>query len=590
MTKEDLLKLKEEILSLENFADVEKLMPKQSAYSFLVDSSKDRLDQFAINYFGRKYTYKELIEKIDECAKGLSELGVKKGDFVSVSMLMTPEALITFYALSKIGAVAHLVNILHNEEEVENAFKNTDSKIFITNDVLYSKKLKEITDRVGMKKVVVSSLDDSLFMGFRGDRIKLRIITLLKKISRLFLLDEKCITWKTFEKICENSNLNVEDSYVENMPLAIAYTSGSTGHPKAVLTSNEAFNSMPLQLGMTDENFANGDSIFTTMPTWIYYSLVNNAHNPLCLGVTLDMDPIFDAFKIHKRIKQYKFNHWNTIPAYLENFVMDKAIKGMDLSSIKSITTGGDFLSSKLKLQADDLLSEGQSTTIVAQGYGASEILGSFGYTYSKDVTPGSIGKPLVGNKFKILDLRTGEELGPNVSGELYLYSPSLMVGYYGNETATNKSIVIDENGIRWYKTEDLAHFNENGELFIDGRLRRIELTKDDKGNPAKIFPDKIKQIILQHPLVEKCEIVMIPNLERITIPVAYVVLKGGLSLDNKIISEILSICKENKLEKYALPLDLVSIDSMPLTDALKTDLNKLKEMYMSENKSGKKL
>lgn len=591
MTKEDLLKLKNEILNLEKFSDIESLMPAKTAYSFLYESNKNRKDQFALNYLGRKFTYDELFQKIDECAKGLRELGVKKGDYVSVSMLMTPEAIITFYALSKIGAVAHLINITHNAEEIEHSFKNTDSKLFITNDVFYSKSIKNIIDKVGIEKVVVSSLDDSLFMGFCGDRIKLKLITMIKKLSMLFISDEKCISWKQFEKICKSSSKEVVEEYSKNMPLAIAYTSGSTGHPKAVLTTNEAFNAMPVQLGMTDENFAVGDSIFTTLPTWIYYSLVNNMHNPLCLGVTLDIDPLFNAFKVHKRIKQYKFNHWNTIPAYLDNFVMDKSVVGLDLSFIKSITTGGDFLSPKLKLQAEDLLKKGGNYKIyVGQGYGASELLGSFGYTYSKDMSENSIGKPLVGNKFKVLDLRTGEEVGPNISGELYLYSPALMVGYYGDKEATDKSIVVDNNGIRWYKTEDLAHFNENGELFIDGRLRRIELTKDDKGNPAKVFPDKIKKMILEHPLVDKCEIVMIPDLERITIPVAYIILKDDISLDKTIMSEIIDICRKQNLEKYAIPVDFVSIDKMPLTEALKVDLKKLKEDYINANSNEKKL
>lgn len=582
MTKDELIKLKEEILKLKDSKKITDLLPKQTAYSFLYENNIDRMDKYAINYFGRKYTYNELFMKIDECAKAYSELGIKKGDMVAMSMLMTPEAIISFYALNKIGAVAHLVNITHNISEVENTFINTKSKYFITHDLFYTDKIKNVTDKVGVKKVIISSLDDSLFKGLDTDRIKIKLINLLKGNSKN-CKDEKCIKWKKLQEIGKRSSININNQYEENAPIAIAYTSGSTGLPKAIVTTNKAFNSLPLQLGMTDQTFMPNDSIFTTMPTWIYYSLVNNMHNPLCLGVTLDLDPLFDSKKIHKRIKQYKFNHWNTIPAYVDGLAHDKKIKNMDLSFLKSITTGGDFLTTKLKETAEKKLKQNNSDIYIGQGYGASELLGSFCYTYEKNMSPNSIGKPLVGNRFKILDLNTGKELGPNESGELYLYSPSLMKEYYKNEEATNKSIIVDKDGIRWYKTEDVAHYNENGELFIDGRLRRIELSKDDQGNPAKVFPDKIKQIILQHSIVEKCEVIMVPDTIKVKKPVAFLQLKEHELFDDDLSKQITDICIKNHVENYSLPYKYIVIDEIPLTPALKPDFNAMQELYQQE-------
>ena len=112
---------------------------------------------------------------------------------------------------------------------------------------------------------------------------------------------------------------------------------------------------------------------------------------------------LFDSKKIAKRIKQYRFNHWNTIPAYVEDMADSKDVLGMNLSHLKSITTGGDFLTSVVKSKADAVIKNGHSDVKVGQGYGASEILGSFGYTYEVGATQGSIGKPLVGNQFKII-------------------------------------------------------------------------------------------------------------------------------------------------------------------------------------------
>ncbi|MBE6157450.1 MAG: acyl--CoA ligase [Firmicutes bacterium] len=581
MTKQELLELKNKILQLKKINETENLLPKTTAYSFLVECSKDRLDSVAINYLGRTITYRELIEKIDNTAKAYAELGIKKGQRVGMSMLMTPEATISFYALNKLGATAKLINITHNTDELASDLESLTSDVFITHDIFYSKNISEVVDKTQVNKVVLSSLVDSLPYGFYGDMIKYNAITKLQGIrNRSAINDGKCINWKDLYKKGEESTINVEPEFISGAPIAIASTSGTTGKSKGVVTTNDAINAVPVQMGMTDETFAPNDSIFTTLPTWIYYSLVNNMHVPLCLGVTLNMDPLFNPKQIHKRLKQYEFNHWNTIPAYVDDMVKDKKLKNMNLSFLKSITTGGDFLTPKLKKEAEVKLKENNSDIYVGQGYGASEILGSFGYTYEPEKSEGTIGKPLVGNRYKILDLDTKEEVGVNQTGEMYLYSPALMKEYDFNEEATNESIVTDKNGVRWYKTGDLAHYDENGELFIDGRIRRIELTKDDKGLPTKIFPDKIKGVILQHPSVEKCEVIMVDDEIRMKKPVCFIVLKDGIEFTKDIVDDINQICLENKLERYSIPVEYKNIEEIPLTPGLKTDYNELQKIY----------
>lgn len=584
MNKEELIELKKKISKLKKITDVENILPnKMTAYSFLKECSKNRMNLNAINYLGKEITYGELIKKIDIISKSFLEFGVKPGEIVSMSMLTTPESIISFYALNKIGAIVHMINVTHSHDEIVKDLIETNSKVYIINDIFYSKNIIELIKNTNVDTVITSSLIDSLPYGFYGDVIKYNFLTNFVKIKNYKY--DNSIKWNNFYNIGVNSNKNYTSKYVFGSPAAIAYTSGSTGIPKGIVTTNEAINALPVQLGMTDQTFEEKDSIFNSLPLWIYYSLINNTHNPLCLGVTLDLDPIFDPKQIHKRIRQYKFNHWNTIPTYLDSMVHDKKIKNMDLSFLKSITTGGDFLTSTLKCEAEDLLKNNNSNIYVGQGYGASELLGSFGYTYYSNMTPNSIGKPLVGNKFKILDLETKDILGPNESGELYLYSPAIMKGYYKNEVGTNKSIVLDEDGVRWYKTEDIAHYNENGELFIDGRMRRIEITKDDKGLPTKVFPDKIKKVILKHSFIEKCEIIMIDDPIRITKPVAFMVLKENCIFDNSLINEIKNICIENKLESYSIPAEFKIIDKMPLTPGLKVDLEQLKIMYNENQK-----
>lgn len=581
MNKEELIELRNKVLKLKQVNEIETLLPKMNCYDFLYQCNKDRLDNRAINYLGNVITYRQLFELIDTAAISFVKAGVKKGDYVSVSMLSTPEGIISFYALNKIGAVSHMVNPASSADEIEKFLNSVNSKLYVTMDLFYSERIKNAVDKTNVDKVIITSLMDSIPNYLNMDKVKYEVISNLKRMKNPINKDSKCVNWNSFIETC-NPAINVESIYEPNMNSCIAYTSGSTGVSKAVLCSNEAMNSMPIQMGMTDQTFAPNDVIFNSMPIWIYYSLVNNIHDPLCLGVSVALDPIFNSKKVSKRLKQYNFNHWNTIPAYVDDMCKDKKIKNMDLSFLKSITTGGDYLTGNLKDRADALLKNCNSTIKVGQGYGASEVLGSFSYTYEKTSTPGSVGKPLVGNKIKIVDLETKKELGSNKVGELYLYSPTVMKEYYNNEEVTAETLVKDENGIVWYKTGDLAHVSEDGELFIDGRIRRIVLTKDDEGFPAKIIPDKIKKELLLNDKVEKCEIITVPDKKSVNKPIAFIQLKSTFEENDYIIKELNEYCY-GKLPSYMIPAEIRVLDKIPLTPSLKPDWNKMEEIYNAD-------
>lgn len=587
MKKDELIALKNKILSLDNKNDIFDLLPHKSAYEYLYSRRKDRLNDVAINYLGRTITYKELFDKIDNTAKAYYELGVREGDFVTMSMLTTPESIISFYALNKLGAVINMTNIMSGLEKLNEQLEKTNSKLLVLNDIFYTKDVQRIAYENNIEKVITCSLLESIPIGFT-DKAKFSLIERLKSNNKLIEKDDKCIKWNKLQKIGENSNENISSVYVPGKGACIAYTSGSTGNPKGVLATNESMNAIPFQMELTEQKIAPNDSIFNTLPTWIFYSLVNNTHEPLCLGVTVDLDPLFNPKNIAKRLEQYRFNHWNSIPAYVEVMFNNKKVENMDLSFIKTIATGGDYLSKTLEEKGTELLKKQGSMTHLAQGYGASEIMGSFGYTYYDDYTVGSVGKPLIGNHYKIVDLDTSKKLGPNQIGELYIFTPSLMKEYYKDKRETDDALIRDEDGILWYRTGDLGHYNENGELFIDGRLRRIVMATDENGQPTKIFPEKIKNVILNNDLIEKCEVITVPDPKFIKRPVAYIVLKDGIHFDESIRKDVDDICK-SMLPGYSVPSAYEFVDSIPLTKNFKADISALEKDYLEKQQINKK-
>ena len=586
MEKNEYLELKNELIKAKNINDIEKVIPRMSAYQFLVKCSKNRMGGYALNYLGRKYTYDEFINKINIAAKGFAKLGVKPGENVAMAMLTTPEAIISFYALNKIGAQVYMVNATHEKNAIREELIDSEANLLLINDIFYSKDIKSYVDETNIKRIITSSLTDSTPIGFYFDKVKYKLIELIKKFGSAANSDKRCIKWKEFMDKSSSLKSSVEEVYTQNAGALISSTSGSTGKAKRPVITNENMNAMTIQMAMSCDTFAPGDSIFNSLPIWIIYSLVNSIHEPLCLGVTVDIDPIFSSKNVSSKLKKYKFNHWNTIPSYIEDMLKDPKMKNMNINHIKSITTGGDFRPPKLKFLAEKLLKKNNSDCEVGQGYGLSETSGCFAYTYERGMDPSSVGKPLFGNSLKIIDSKTGEILGPNKSGDLYLYSPTIMKEYFKDSDETNEALVKDENGIVWFKTGDVAHVDEKGQLFLDGRKRRIVITRDSNGVPTKVFPDKIKQVISLHPLVNQCEIVMIPDAKRITRPVAFIILNENSELNSNTLLEINNLCIKNKIESYALPTDYLTIEEMPRKTSQKVDYEALEFMYLEKEKN----
>lgn len=588
MTTSELRDLKIKILAETDLNKRLDYFPKMNAYEFMFECNKNRMDSFALNYLGRKYTFNELKEKIDIAARGYAELGIKPGDHVGMSMLATPEGIISVFALLKIGAKIHHINAADKPEQVAKQLTENQITAFIGLDILYNNKMMEVMNNAQISRVFVSSLTESLPNVLNTDKVKFELINIVKKYGNAVNRDPRCIKWDTLCTVGKYSRLDIKPHYIPGEEVMYANTSGSSGEPKTVPATHEAINAMPVQIGMTDETFAPGDSIFSTLPLWIYYSLVNNIHVPLCLGVCVDLDPIFDAKNIAKRVQQYLFEHWNTIPAYAEAMAKDKKIRKIRLRHMKSVTTGGDFnkISTQdaiRELAASNNPTESNNEIQSGQGYGASEILGSAGYTYEKDATPGSVGKMLTGNEFKIISIDNGAVLGPNQVGELYLFTPTIMKGYLNNPEATAEALVRDENGVVWYKTGDLAHYNERRELFIDGRIRRIEMVKDDAGNPTKLFPEKIKKVLLKHYLVDGCEVITADDEKHIKKPIAYIVLKNNIPMTPRIENELRMMC-EAELPSYSVPTEYIFIDKIPLKPSLKPDIDELTRRYNERN------
>lgn len=579
MTEKELRELKEKVMKITKPGEIELMLEHKTLYERLKDTVLRKPDAPALLYFGNTITYRQLLTLVDTAAKGFNEMGIKYNDVVAMSMLATPYGIVSLYALDKIGATMHMVNSASNVDEIKRELEKIPSKYFVANDIFCSEDMMKLLNSLGIEKIITTSLLDGLPMGFNVDKLKYSFIEKVKGPTKKMYDGVNMISFNQLLNIGRNVSYNLEScTFKPNKLVSIAYTSGSTGNSKGCMATWEGIDSMIQVMGMTElGRFEPTDVMFSTFPLWIYYSLLNMIHEPLVLGVALALDPLFNPKDIAKRNELYKFNHWLTIPPYIKSMV--ESGKRMDCSRWKLIITGGAALDNELKIKADRFIKDNNGTAHVEQGYGASECLGSFSYGYTENPTLGSLGTPCVGNVIKILDVDTGEELGLGHTGVGYLYSPALMAGYYGDEEATKHNLVRDENGVIWYNTEDLISVNEKGELFLEGRIRRIALTIDSKGNPTKIIPERTKKCLSMMKEVSNCEVITVPDDKVVNKAVAFVVPATGEMPDENLKNRIISYCQIN-VPEYMVPAEVIYLESIPLNAAKKPDLQRLEKIY----------
>ena len=542
-------------------------LPECTIYEYLYENNKDFPSDIAINYLGRKITYKDLFENIDKTAAAFLKAGVKEKEIVTVALPSIPEALYCVYALDKIGAVANMIHPLAGKEETIHYFNEVESRVAVIFDGAYGAIADDI-DKTSVEKVIVASRADSL-------PIALKMAYNLKVKSPK--LDGKIfITWKAFLQAGKGTTVKTVDKDCHEMAI-ISHTGGTTGEPKGVMCSDANINSLIYQTFCCFEHEERQHRALAVLPPFVNYSLVESMLEMLYLGYTVILLPKYEPEKIWDYIRNYRPNVILSIPAYWEMLLVNCDSRKEDMSFLEQIYYGGEAMNKETERAIDDVLLKCGSKTELLKGLGSTELMAAASQTYPWCNAIGSVGIPLVKTNCKVVNPETNEEMGYREDGEICFSGPTLMLGYYKKEDSTNDVIKIHEDGTRWLHTGDVGHIDTDGVIYVTGRIKRIIMTKGTDGQVTKLFPDRVEKAIFGCQNVELCCVVGVPNKERINYPKAFVVLKNK-SADNSVEKEIISICKQN-LPDYMIPKEIQFMDDLPRTPRGKVDYRALEEM-----------
>lgn len=561
---------------------IEHVLPERTLYEQLHASNDDYPNGIALSYFGTEITYGEMMKSIDEYAEAFSHVGIKKGDYVSFYTVTLPETVYSIYALNKIGAVCNLIDVRTDALHAKEFIAKANSTVVIALD-LFVGNIADSFDDLGLKTVIIQSASDSLsFIKKMVMRHKLR-----NAYDSSIVDNKRVFLNKDF--VAAGKGTAVEQVVYENgLSAVVVRTGGTTGVSKGVLLTNDGMNAV-YESFIAAFVSLRGDKILNFLPLAASYGIVVGIHSALCGSLVNILIPNFTPDDFADLVYKYKPNHIVGVPVFYENMMKSPKIQKSDLSFLKTMGAGGDSAHPTLEKR---LLEFGRARGVkhpLSSGYGMSEVSSAVAFGVLDVHKDGSVGIPTPYTTIAAFEPGTTNELPAGEIGEICISGNTLMKGYLNEPEETDYIMWKHSDGQMWIHSGDLGLVDEDGFVFIKGRIKRTIPRFDGHKN----YPTQIEAIVSQHKAVMNNIVVGIRDInhEKGELPLIITTLKPQYILDSNVSKEenlaakesirkdILNFVCEN-IEKRSQPYDVVIVDKLPLTANGKFNIKLLEERY----------
>ena len=531
--------------------------PQKTMFQMVCDAARRHPDHTAYVFMGKKTSYQEFMARIDAAARGLYNLGIRRGDRVTICMANTPQALDCFYALNRIGAVPNMIHPLSAAQEIAFYLNFSGSKAILTLDQFYYK-VAQIMPKVEKPcRILIARVADEL-------PVPLSLLYPMTKGARAIqkLPKDGYLMWNKMVSAGKNTQLP-DDSGKATDCGAILYSGGTTGTTKGIMLSNLNFNALALQTiaasGFTMEEIA-GMKMLSVMPVFHGFGLGIGIHTPLIAGGTCILVPQFSVKTYADVLVKQKPNLIPGVPTLFEALLRAENLEKADLSFLKGIFSGGDSLSPELKKKVDAFLKSHNCTEQIREGYGTTECVTASCLTPKDYARTGSIGVPFPDTFYKIVKPGTEEEVGANTEGEICVSGPTVMMGYMDNPEETAQTLRRHFDGRIWLHTGDLGYMDQDGFVYFRQRIKRMIITSG-----YNVYPSQLENIIDGHDKVLLSCVIGVKDPYRVQRVKAYVVPMPGVEPTEELKQELLEYCSSH-IAKYAMPRQIEFRKELPKT------------------------
>lgn len=531
-------------------------------------------DYTAYEFMGKKTKYRAFAEQIGQAARALASLGVREDEIVCIAMPNVPQAIIFFYAVNRIGAVANIIHPLSSEQELLMFLNRVRAKTVLIMDQFYGN-LRSIRDRTAVENVIVADVGEAL-PAFKKLPYALTAGRKIPKIGK----NEKILRFRDFMKLGVGKPALPAQGDRTDKTAVILHSGGTTGKIKGVCLSNRSVNASALQM-FAAADLREKDRMLSVMPIFHGNGLVIGVHLILISGGDCVLIPRFTPKTYAEELLKHQCNFMSGVPTLLEKLMEVPAMQKADLSFLKGVFSGADSLSVDLQRRINAFLKEHHAPITVRQGYGMTEGVVATTLNPDSPQKEGSIGLPLADVTVKIIRTGTTEELPRNEIGEITFSSCTNMLGYYEDEEETSLVMKVHPDGKTYIHSGDLGLMDEDGFVYFKGRIKRMIVT-----NGYNVFPSDLENIIESHPSVNRCCVLGVPDPDRIERVIVFIVPQHGTEPNEETKKELLAFFRKN-IARYAIPREILFVDDLPRTKVGKVSFGELLERYEAMKKNG---
>ena len=533
----------------------------------------NRGDQLALIYDSpvtdtkKKYTYRQLRDRVAKVAGILTNKGVVKGDRVVIYMPMMPEAVIAMLACARIGAIHSVVFGGFAAHELATRIEDAKPRVVISASCGI-----EVNNIIPYKPILDEAIKQS-------SHKPTTCLIWQRPQYKANMLPWRDIDWESEEEKTKPVDCV---PVLATDPLYILYTSGTTGSPKGVIRSNGG-HSVAMKWSMDniynakpgDVFFAASDVGWVVGHSYIVYGPLMNG----CTTIVYEGKPVRtpNPAAFWRIVDEYKVNVLFSAPTAFRAIRREdpkgELIKNYNLDSLKAIFVAGERCDSETlkwimkvtkKIVVDNWWQTETGWAIVANPLGLEEM----------PIKPGSPTKPMPGFNLKVLD-ENGKELPAGKKGALCLklpLPPACLMGIWENDEKYRKGYLDHFKG--YYLTGDTGYIDKDGYVYVLGRMDGIINVAGHR-----LSTGEMEEIISKHPDIAECAVIGINDDLKGEVPMGFIVLKQGIERDHRgIVDGAISLIRQEIGAVASFKLACV-VDALPKTRSGKILRRSLKEL-----------
>jgi acyl-CoA synthetase (AMP-forming)/AMP-acid ligase II len=464
-------------------------IPDVSLPTYVLARAAERGDRPALidGLTGRTLTYGDVDEEVRRAATGLAGRGFGKGSVLGLYSPNLPEFAVAFLATAMIGGTVTTANPLLTVRELVTQLADARATVLITVPALLDK-ARQAADQSGIRDLLVF-----------GEAVGVTPFAELLGVGE--------------------APPAVDIDPAEDV-VALPYSSGTTGLCKGVMLTHRNLVANCLQ---TDgpQPLGEGEVTIGVLPFFHIYALTVVLNRGLANGATIVTMPRFEMESFLELIQRHRATQLYLAPPVILGLANSPLVDRFDVSSVRSIMVGAAPLDAALAQRCGERIG-----CEVMQGYGLTETSPVTHLTPRGRNKPGSIGPPVANTEAIVVDLASGNPLGPGEPGEIWVRGPQVMKGYLGKTAATADAFARDG----WLRTGDIAFADGDGYFTIVDRVKELIKYKGFQVPPAEL-----EGVLVSHPSVADAAVIGVPDQEAGEVPKAYVVLKGEAKADELI-------------------------------------------------------